>query len=80
METEEFYPDEQAIHDIHVTVNGKLFTLTGKKKYTFIDAFDAFGFDVAGGMGKELAMLTNGVTAQFISRIKDGDTIEIYWK
>lgn len=80
VETEEFYPDEQAIHDIHVTVNGKLFTLTGKKKYTFIDAFDAFGFDVAGGMGKELAMLTNGVTAQFISRIKDGDTIEIYWK
>ena len=80
VETEEFYPDEQAIHDIHVTVNGKLFTLTGKKKYTFIDAFDAFGFDVAGGMGKELGMLTNGVTAQFISRIKDGDTIEIYWK
>ena len=79
-EPEEFYPDEQEIHDIHVTVNGKLFTLTGKKKYTFIDAFDAFGFDVAGGIGKELVLLNNGITTQFIARIKDGDTIEIYWK
>lgn len=77
---EEFYPEEQAVHDIQVTVNEKLFTLTGKKKYTFIDAFDAFGFDVASGMGKELVLLNNGITAQFISRIKDGDIIEIYWK
>ncbi len=71
---------EQMIHDIHVTVNGKLFTLTGKKKYTFIDAFDAFGFDVSSGRGKELVLLNNGIATQFISEIKDGDTIEIYWK
>ncbi len=79
-ETEEVYSDELQIHDIHVTVNGKMFTLTGKKKYTFIDAFDAFGFDVTSGMGKELVLLNNGVSTQFISRIKDSDTIEIYWK
>ena len=77
---EEIYPDEQTIHDIHITVNGKLFTLAGKKKYTFIDAFDAFGFDVASGIGKELVLLNNGIATQFISRIKDGDIIEIYWK
>lgn len=80
VQEEEGYPDEQEIHDIHVTVNQKPFTLTGKKKYTFIDAFDAFGFDVAGGMGKELVLLNNGLATQFISRIKDGDTVEIYWK
>lgn len=73
-------PEEMQIHEIRVTVNGKLFTLSGKKKYTFIDAFDAYGFDVAGGMGKELVQTINGATAQFISRIKDNDVIEIYWK
>ena len=78
--TEEFYPEEQYVHEIQVNVNEKLFTLSGKKKYTFIDAYDAYGFDVSTGMGKELVMLINGVNAQFISRIKDKDTIEIYWK
>ncbi|MBQ4531344.1 MAG: rod shape-determining protein [Lachnospiraceae bacterium] len=78
--SEEIYPEEQYVHEIQVTVNEKLFTLSGKKKYTFIDAYDAFGFDVSTGMGKELVMLINGVNAQFISRIKDKDKIEIYWK
>ena len=77
---EENYPDEQVVHEIQVRVNEKLFTLSGKKKYTFIDAFDAYGFDVATGIGKELVMLINGITAQFVSRIKDKDAIEIYWK
>ena len=79
-EMEDILPEEMQVHEIHVIVNGKLFTLSGKKKYTFIDAFDAYGFDVAGGIGKELVQTINGVSAQFISRIKDDDTIEIYWK
>ena len=79
-EMEDILPEEMQVHEIRVIVNGKLFTLSGKKKYTFIDAFDAYGFDVAGGMGKELVQTINGVSAQFISRIKDNDTIEIYWK
>lgn len=73
-------PEEMQVHEIRVSVNEKLFTLGGKKKYTFIDAFDAYGFDMAGGMGKELVQTINGVPAQFISRIRDNDTIEIYWK
>lgn len=77
---EDILPEEMQIHDIHVVVNGKIFTLSGKKKYTFIDAFDAYGFDVSEGAGKELVQTINGVAAQFISRIRDNDTIEIYWK
>lgn len=77
---EDILPEEQDIHDIYVTINGKVFTLSGKKKYTFIDAFDAYGFDVTTGKNQELVLLTNGDKSQFISRIKDGDVIEIFWK
>ena len=77
---EEILPEEQEIHDIHVIINGKVFTLSGKKKYTFIDAFDAYGFDVTTGRNQELVLLTNGEKCQFISKIKDGDVIEIFWK
>lgn len=79
-ETEDLLPEEQSVHDIEVTTNEKNFTLSGKKKYTLIDAFDAYGFDVSEGMGKELVLKINGVEAQFISRIRENDVIEIFWK
>lgn len=77
---EDILPEEQTVHDIKVTTNEKNFTLSGKKKYTLIDAFDAYGFDVSEGMGKELVLKINGVESQFISRIRENDVIEIFWK
>lgn len=71
---------EEIVHDIHVMVNEKSFTLTGKKKYTFIDAFDAVGFDVSEGIGKELAMEINGQPCTFVSPIRENDVMHIYWK
>lgn len=65
---------------IQIIVNGTVMQLSGKDAYSFIDAFDAFGFDVSNPEGKELITLRNGERVGFTDRIHMGDQIEIFWK
>ncbi|MGN0435435.1 MAG: cell division FtsA domain-containing protein, partial [Wujia sp.] len=65
---------------IHVTVNGFPYTFSGKNEYRFVDVFDYYKFDMSTMGGKSLVTNINGVHAEFIDLLKDGDAIELYWQ
>lgn len=65
---------------IHIRVNKKAVTLSGKGAYVFVDIFDVYPFDLKNVQGTELVMTINGEAASHFSAVNDGDQIEIYWK
>lgn len=65
--------------EIQVTVNKKEVTLTGKKKYIFVDILDFYYFDTRVAGGNSLIQKVNGETADFTTQIHAGDIIELYW-
>ncbi|MGN0496729.1 MAG: cell division FtsA domain-containing protein [Lachnospiraceae bacterium] len=71
--------NEDAI-EIHVSVNGKPITLSGKSNYVFVDIFDKYEFDLHTVKGTTLIQKIDGVEAQHFSPIFDGSVIELYWK
>ena len=62
-----------------VMVNRKPVVLHGKPKYIFVDIFDYIDFDLSTPQGAIITTL-NGVQAQFMEELHDGDMIEVYWK
>ena len=62
-----------------VMVNRKPVVLHGKPKYVFVDIFDYIDFDLSTPQGAIVTTL-NGVQAQFMEELHDGDMIEVYWK
>ena len=62
-----------------VMVNRKPVVLHGKPKYIFVDIFDYIDFDLSTPQGAIVTTL-NGVQAQFMEELHDGDMIEVYWK
>ena len=62
-----------------VMVNRKPVVLHGKSKYVFVDIFDYIDFDLSTPQGAIVTTL-NGVQAQFMEELHDGDMIEVYWK
>lgn len=67
--------------EITVKVNGTSITLNNKASYIMVDILDYYPFDTrTKGLGKELVMTINGINCQFTDAIKDGDTIELYWR
>ncbi|MDD6072189.1 MAG: cell division FtsA domain-containing protein [Clostridiales bacterium] len=71
--------EENVITDIHVTVNGKAVTLTGKKEYVFVDVFDKYDFDLKNIGGTRLVQTIDGVEADHFSPLHQGAVVEIYW-
>lgn len=65
---------------IHIQVNKKPVTLSGKGAYVFVDIFDVYPFDLKNVKGTTLIMTINGETAGHFSPVNDGDQLEIYWK
>ena len=64
---------------IGVLVNHSPVTLKGKAEYVFVDVFDYIDFDTSKVQGKELITTLNGVKAEYLQSIKNGDIIEIRW-
>ena len=62
-----------------VMVNRKPVVLHGKPRYVFVDIFDYIDFDLSTPQGAIVTTL-NGVQAQFMEELHDGDVIEVYWK
>ena len=62
-----------------VMVNRKPVVLHGKPRYVFVDIFDYIDFDLSTPQGAIVTTL-NGVQAQFMEELHDGDMIEVYWK
>ena len=62
-----------------VMVNRRPVVLRGKPKYVFVDIFDFIDFDLSKPQGAIVTTL-NGVQAQFMEELHEGDMIEVYWK
>ena len=65
---------------LEIVVNGSPVTLTGKKSYIFVDAFDAIGFNLNESKGRSVAMRLNGEEPTYTAPLHAGDTLEIYWE
>ncbi|MBQ8923753.1 MAG: rod shape-determining protein [Lachnospiraceae bacterium] len=68
------------IFDMHVIINNRPYTLSGKNEYRFVDAMDACAFDMSTMKGSSLATKVDGYPANFIDLIHEGANIEIYWE
>ncbi|MCR5734256.1 MAG: rod shape-determining protein [Lachnospiraceae bacterium] len=64
---------------LHVTINGKEITLTGKKDYIFVDIFDFYDFDLSKPKGRSVVTRVNGMPAQYAGILNEGDKIDLYW-
>ena len=73
-------PEESPIHDLHVMVNHKPITLSGKNAYVYVDVFDYIDFDLTKPRGSGITTLLNNAPAEYLKEISEGDVIEIYWK
>lgn len=67
-------------HDINVTINRSPVVLRGKSRYSFVDIFDFYPFDLKTPKGTDLVTTLNGESAVFTAELKTGDTIELYWR
>ena len=64
---------------IGVIVNMKPVTMSGKAEYVFVDVFDYIDFDTKTIGGGSLLTTVNGVKAEYLQPIKNGDIIEVKW-
>lgn len=65
---------------IHILINGLPYSLSGKSEYKFVDVFDVYNFDMSVMGGKRLVTRINQEPAEFITELKDGDSVELYWE
>lgn len=63
-----------------VFVNDTPVTLSGKNDYVFVDVFDFIDFDLSKPQGKSVETLHNGVKADFMNPLNEGDRLVIEWK
>ena len=81
VEDKQEIPQEAPLENkrVIVMVNRKPVVLHGKPRYVFVDIFDYIDFDLSTPQGAIVTTL-NGVQAQFMEELHDGDMIEVYWK
>lgn len=65
--------------DIVILVNREPVRLKGKSSYILVDLFDFYDFDLSKPKGNVVLKL-NGVSCNYMSPIKDGDLVDLYWE
>jgi len=65
--------------DVVVFVNNDTICLRGKSEYVFVDVFDYIDFDLSAGGGRKINTLVNGKPAEYMQKLNEGDSVEIYW-
>lgn len=78
-ETEAAEP-EPAVHSLRIIANGQEIVMNGKKQYVFVDVFDYIEFDLRNPAGRHVVTLINGMDAEYMKPLNEGDVLEIYWK
>lgn len=64
---------------INLIINGEKTTITYKKEeFVFVDIFDHIEFDLTKPRGN-LVLKVNGMDAEYMAPLKDGDIIQIWW-
>ena len=64
---------------IVILVNREPVRLKGKSSYILVDLFDFYDFDLSKPKGNVVLKL-NGVSCNYMSHIKDGDLVDLYWE
>lgn len=64
---------------IVVIVNKSPVVMEGKPSYVFVDIFDKISFDLSKPQGN-IVTTKNGVPAEYMEEIHDGDIIEVFWE
>ncbi len=73
--------ERPALHvDLHVIINGRPVTMTGKSEYIFVDIFDYIDFDLKESGGRAIVTQVNGASPDYMQALAPGDRIEVYWK
>lgn len=72
--------EELKVHSITVVINGDTIVMQGKKEYIFVDIFDYIDFDRSKVGGDMLVTNVNGNRADFLSKLSEGDVVDIYWE
>lgn len=65
---------------IHVLVNDKVVTLSGKPDYIYVDVFEFYEFDLSKPQGTAVETKINGRAAQYVEPLSNGDQLEIFWR
>lgn len=65
---------------IHIIVNKKPLTLSGKKDYIFVDVFDYIDFDLSKPHGTSVGTVLNGENAGYTQLLSEGDVLDIFWR
>lgn len=65
---------------IYININGSIVTLKGKSSYILVDILDVYSFDLSVARGNKVVIKCNGEDAEFTTKIKDGDFIELFWE
>ena len=79
-EEEKEEKDGKEPFDIHITVNKKPITMTGKSKYVFVDIFDYIQFDLSTVHGNKLITNVNNEHAEYVRELHEGDVVDVYWE
>ncbi len=69
-----------AVREINVLVNNTVVKLSGKTQYSLVDVFLFYDYDLSKPKGSAIVTTLNGEKAEYMSPIKDGDVIEVYWE
>ena len=66
--------------ELNISVNGNPITMRGKSRYTFVDIFDYFDFDLTTVRGSHLVTDIDGRHADYTEELNDGAVIDVYWE
>ena len=66
--------------ELLVYVNDVPVTMTGKKKYIFVDIFNYYDFDLTASNGRQVITTVNGENAKYTEELNHGDQIVLAWK
>ena len=66
--------------ELNITINGGAVTMRGKSKYSFVDIFDYFDFDLTTVRGSHLVTNIDGRHADYTEELNDGAVIDVYWE
>jgi cell division protein FtsA len=66
--------------DLAITVNDQTVILKNKYNYLFVDILDFYPFDTKTAGGTDVEMTVNGIPAEFMTPLHEGDKVSLFWK
>ena len=71
---------EEGPKELNISINGNPVTMKGKSRYTFVDIFDYFEFDLTTVRGSHLVTDIDGRHADYTEELNEGAVIDVHWE